>query len=54
MSADNLPVTFAALADPTRRAILERLAAGGAVVKDPPLPFAMSPPAVSKHRRARR
>ena len=51
MTADTLTLTFAALADPTRRAILQRLAAGEAVVKDLALPFAMSPPAVSKHLR---
>jgi DNA-binding transcriptional ArsR family regulator len=46
-----LSLTFAALADPTRRAILQRLAAGDAVVKDLALPFEMSSPAVSKHLR---
>jgi DNA-binding transcriptional ArsR family regulator len=51
MLQDTLSVTFAALADPTRRAILARLAAGEAVVKDLALPFAMSSPAVSKHLR---
>jgi DNA-binding transcriptional ArsR family regulator len=51
MPQDTLSVTFAALADPTRRAILARLAAGEAVVKDLALPFAMSSPAVSKHLR---
>ena len=49
--ADALSLTFAALADPTRRAILQRLAAGEAVVKDLALPFQMSSPAVSKHLR---
>ena len=49
--ADALSLTFAALADPTRRAILQRLAAGEAVVKDLALPFEMSSPAVSKHLR---
>lgn len=49
--ADALSQTFAALADPTRRAILQRLAAGEAVVKDLALPFEMSSPAVSKHLR---
>ncbi|HZV92145.1 MAG TPA: metalloregulator ArsR/SmtB family transcription factor [Caldimonas sp.] len=48
---DSLTATFAALADPTRRAILARLAAGDAVVKDIASPFAMSSPAVSKHLR---
>ncbi|HEX2539656.1 MAG TPA: metalloregulator ArsR/SmtB family transcription factor [Caldimonas sp.] len=51
MATDSLTLTFAALADPTRRAILQRLAAGDAVVKDLALPFAMSSPAVSKHLR---
>lgn len=48
---DTLSLTFSALADPTRRAILARLAAGEAVVKDLAEPFAMSSPAVSKHLR---
>jgi DNA-binding transcriptional ArsR family regulator len=51
MSVDSLSVTFAALADPTRRAILERLAEGPATVKELSAPFAMSGPAVSKHLR---
>ena len=51
MQPDPLSLTFAALADPTRRAILQRLAAGEAVVKDLALPFEMSSPAVSKHLR---
>jgi DNA-binding transcriptional ArsR family regulator len=51
MSVDSLTLTFAALADPTRRAILSRLAAGEAVVKEIALPFEMSSPAVSKHLR---
>ena len=51
MSTDALSVTFAALADPTRRAILARLAAGAATVKELAAPFAMSGPAVSKHLR---
>jgi DNA-binding transcriptional ArsR family regulator len=51
MSVDSLTLTFAALADPTRRAILARLAAGEAVVKEIALPFEMSSPAVSKHLR---
>jgi len=50
-TSDALSLTFAALADPTRRAILQRLAAGEAVVKDLALPFQMSSPAVSKHLR---
>lgn len=48
---DPLSVTFAALADPTRRAILARLAEGEASVKDLTAPFDMSQPAVSKHLR---
>src|SRR5256714_7104780 len=51
MSTDVLSVTFAALADPTRRAILARLAAGAATVKELSAPFAMSGPAISKHLR---
>jgi DNA-binding transcriptional ArsR family regulator len=46
-----LSTTFAALADPTRRAILLRLAHGAATVKELSAPFAMSGPAVSKHLR---
>jgi|SRR5579864_7792460 DNA-binding transcriptional ArsR family regulator len=49
MSPDRLSTTFAALADPTRRAILARLAAGEASVGELAKPFAMSLPAVSKH-----
>ena len=49
--ADPLSLTFAALADPTRRAILARLATGEATVKALAAPFAMSGPAVSKHLR---
>src|SRR5215475_8925705 len=45
----NLDVTFAALADPTRRAILARLAKGEASVGELAEPFAMSQPAISKH-----
>lgn len=45
----NLNATFAALADPTRRAILARLARGETTVRDLAEPFAMSLPAVSKH-----
>jgi DNA-binding transcriptional ArsR family regulator len=48
---DPLSLTFAALADPTRRAILARLAQGEASVKDLSAPFDMSQPAVSKHLR---
>ncbi|MDB4874009.1 MAG: transcriptional regulator [Gemmatimonadetes bacterium] len=44
-----LNATFAALADPTRRAILARLAAGDASVAELAEPFAMSQPAISKH-----
>ncbi|MEU1247364.1 ArsR/SmtB family transcription factor [Micromonospora arida] len=46
-----LDATFAALADPTRRAILARLAAGEATVTELAAPFAMSQPAISKHLR---
>src|SRR3954449_3991519 len=49
MSPDALTTTFAALADPTRRAILARLAAGEASVTELAEPFAMSQPAISKH-----
>jgi DNA-binding transcriptional ArsR family regulator len=48
-SHDRLSSTFAALADPTRRAILARLAAGEATVTELARPFRMSLPAVSKH-----
>ncbi len=51
MADDPLSLTFAALADPTRRAILARLAEGAATVKELSAPFAMSGPAVSKHLR---
>ncbi len=44
-----LDATFAALADPTRRAILSRLASGDASVSDLAQPFAMTQPAISKH-----
>ena len=47
--ADRLSATFAALADPTRRAILARLALGATSVSELAEPFAMSMPAVSKH-----
>jgi DNA-binding transcriptional ArsR family regulator len=47
----NLDAIFAALADPTRRAILSRLAAGEASVNEIAAPFEMSQPAVSKHLR---
>jgi len=46
---DPLSLTFAALADPTRRAMLERLAQGPATVKELAEPFAISMPAISKH-----
>jgi len=46
---DRLSATFAALADPTRRAILARLASGQASVTELAEPFAMSQPAISKH-----
>lgn len=49
MTADPLSTTFAALADPTRRAILARLVSGGASVTELAEPFDMSLPAVSKH-----
>jgi DNA-binding transcriptional ArsR family regulator len=49
MASDTLSLVFSALADPTRRAILARLAAGTASVTELAAPFAMSLPAVSKH-----
>ena len=49
MSPDRLSTTFAALADPTRRAILARLASGETSVTELAQPFDMSLPAVSKH-----
>ncbi|MBB5518219.1 ArsR/SmtB family transcription factor [Amphiplicatus metriothermophilus] len=49
MPNDRLSTTFAALADPTRRAILARLTAGEATVSELAEPFEMSMPAVSKH-----
>jgi DNA-binding transcriptional ArsR family regulator len=49
MPPGNLDATFAALADPTRRAILARLASGEASVSELAEPFAMSQPAISKH-----
>ena len=48
-SSGQLDATFAALADPTRRAILARLASGEASVTELARPFAMSQPAISKH-----
>lgn len=49
MPPDRLSTTFAALADPTRRAILARLALGETTVSELAKPFKMSGPAVSKH-----
>src|SRR2546426_1022837 len=49
LARDRLDATFAALADPTRRAILARLASGQASVTELAQPFAMSQPAISKH-----
>src|SRR5262245_5783140 len=51
MQPDRLSTTFAALADPTRRAILARLASGECSVSELAEPFDMSMPAVSKHLR---
>ena len=50
-ATDPLSATFAALSDPTRRAILARLADGEASVKDLSAPFALTQPAISKHLR---
>jgi DNA-binding transcriptional ArsR family regulator len=49
MPADQLSLTFAALADPTRRSILTRLAEGEATVNELAEPFTMSLPAISRH-----
>lgn len=49
MTVDRLSATFSALADPTRRAILARLALGETSVAELAAPFHISPPAVSKH-----
>ena len=49
MSPDPLSATFAALADPTRRAMLARLSTGEATVSELAEPFAMSLPAISRH-----
>jgi len=49
MATDRLSATFAAISDPTRRAILARLASGEATVTELAKPFDMSLPAVSKH-----
>jgi DNA-binding transcriptional ArsR family regulator len=51
MATDALSLTFSALADPTRRAILARLTKGPATVKELSAPFKISGPAVSKHLR---
>ncbi|HWH51370.1 MAG TPA: metalloregulator ArsR/SmtB family transcription factor [Gemmatimonadaceae bacterium] len=51
MPTDSLSLAFAALADPTRRAILARLATGECTVGELARPFSMSGPAVSKHLR---
>lgn len=51
MADDPLSLTFSALADPTRRAILARLMGGAATVKELSEPFDMSGPAISKHLR---
>ncbi len=51
MTPDTLSTTFSALADPTRRAILERLRSGKATVGELAEPFAISLPAISKHLR---
>ncbi len=49
MTPETLDLTFASLADPTRRAILARLASGEASVKELAKPFEMTQPAISKH-----
>ena len=49
MSPEQLDATFAALSDPTRRAILARLARGESSVKELARPFDISPPAITKH-----
>jgi DNA-binding transcriptional ArsR family regulator len=49
MSADRLSLVFGALADPTRRALLTRLAQGEAAVAELAAPFSMSQPAISRH-----
>jgi DNA-binding transcriptional ArsR family regulator len=48
-SQDQLTLTFSALSDPTRRAILAKLARGEATVKELAKPFEMSGPAITKH-----
>src|SRR5262250_2398769 len=52
VATKNLDMTFAALADPTRRAILARLAKGEATVMDLAAPFKMTQPAISQHLKA--
>src|SRR5688500_6742439 len=49
LHSEQLSLTFAALADPTRRAILARLARGQASVSEPAAPFDMTQPAITKH-----
>lgn len=49
MATDHLSTTFAALADPTRRAILKRLASGESSVTELAMPFKMTLPGISKH-----
>ncbi len=49
LAADQLSLTLAALADPTRRAILSRLAAGEATVNELAAPFSVTLPAISRH-----
>ena len=51
MNSDALSATFAALADPTRRQILERLSHGAATVQQLAAPFTISAPAISRHLR---
>jgi DNA-binding transcriptional ArsR family regulator len=51
VAGDTLSTTLAALADPTRRAILERLVGGPATVKELSSPFSISGPAISRHLR---
>jgi DNA-binding transcriptional ArsR family regulator len=51
MATDQLSLTFSALADPTRRGILARLAEGEATVKELAEPFSVSLPAISRHLR---
>ncbi len=51
MATDQISLTFAALANPTRRAILDRLAEGEATVAELAKPFSVTPPAISRHLR---